>query len=80
MTRLKIGSYAETIYEKYQTVTTNSLGKYSYLIKVDNCKYKICCRRTNIYKIIGISFTEVDNSIIDSKTILNNINFILTTK
>jgi len=76
--RGKIGNYAATVYEQYETVITNSSGNYSYLVKNDTYKYKICCGVPTGYSIVGESCTEVNQSILNSQPVPNNINFKLT--
>ena len=76
--RGNIGNFAATIYDQYETVVTNSAGDYSYLVKNDNYKYKICCGIPSGYSIVGESCIEVDQSIVNSRTVPNNINFKLT--
>lgn len=76
--RGKIGNYAATVYEQYETVITNSSGNYSYLVKNDTYNYKICCGVPTGYSIVGESCTEVNQSIVNSHTVPNNINFKLT--
>ena len=76
--RGKIGIYAATIYEQYETVITNSSGNYSYLVQNDTYNYKICCGVPTGYSIVGESCLEVNQSIVNSHTIPNNINFKLT--
>ena len=73
--RGKTGNYAATIYEQYQTVITNSTGNYSYSVKNDTYNYKICCGIPTGYSIVGESCTNVNQSIINSQTVPNNINF-----
>ncbi len=76
--RGKTGNYAATVYEQYQTITTNTSGNYNYLVKNDTYNYKICCGIPTGYKIVGESCTPVNHSIINSQTVLNNINFKFT--
>ena len=76
--RGKTGNYAATSYEQYQTVLTNSSGNYSYLVKNDTYNYKICCGIPTGYSIVGESCIAVNQSIVNSQTIPNNINFKLT--
>jgi hypothetical protein len=76
--RWKTGNYVATVYEQYQTVITNSSGNYSYLVKNDTYNYKICCGIPTGYSIVGESCTNVNQSIINSQTVTNNINFKLT--
>jgi hypothetical protein len=76
--RGKIGYYAATVYEQYATVITNSSGNYSYLVKNDTYKYKICCGVPIGYSIVGKSCIDVNQNIVNSHTVPNNINFKLT--
>lgn len=73
--RGKTGNYAATVYEQYQTVITNSSGNYNYVVKNDTYNYKICCGIPAGYSIIGESCSKVNQSIINSQTIPNHINF-----
>ena len=41
--RGKTGNYSATVFEQYQTITTNSYGIYNYLVKNDGYNYKVCC-------------------------------------
>lgn len=76
--RGKTGNYAATVFQQYEIVTTNSSGNYSYLVKNDTYNYKICCEIPIGSSIIGESCTEVNQSIVNSHTVPNNINFKLT--
>ena len=77
ITRGKTGNYAATVYGQYETVITNSAGNYNYIVKNDTYNYKICCGIPAGYSIVGESCTKVNQSIINSQTIPNNINFTL---
>ena len=76
--RGKTGNYSATVFEQYQTITTNSYGIYNYLVKNDGYNYKVCCGIPSGYSMDGENCTNVNNSIINSNTILNTINFKLT--
>lgn len=76
--RGKTGNYVATAYTQYETVITNSSGNYSYLVKNDTYNYKICCGVPTGYLIVGESCTEVNQNIVNSHTVPNNINFKLT--
>lgn len=75
--RGKIGNYAPTIYSDYEFVITDNNGYYSYTVKNDTYQYKICCEIPNGYTSVTPGCKEVDDSIIDSHTIPNVINFTL---
>ncbi len=76
--RGKPGGFVATQYNTYDTLTTNSNGSYSYLVKDDNFSYQICCGIPAGYTISGSNCTAVDHSIINSHTIPNKIDFELT--
>ena len=76
--RGQTGNFAATVYQQYETVVTNSSGSYSYIVKNDNYNYRICCGIPTGYSIVGESCTQVNQSIINSQTVPNNINFKLT--
>jgi hypothetical protein len=72
------GYYVATSYENYETLTTDSSGNYSYTVKYDNYSYRICCGTPTGYTIVGNWIIEVDQSIINSHTVPNIINFRFT--
>jgi len=65
-------------YDKYDSVFTNSAGKYSYLITDYKYRYEVCCKIPSQYSGVDQFCKKVDQSIIDGKTIPNTINFKLT--
>lgn len=62
-------------YNKYDSVLTNLDGKYSYLITEYKGYYKVCCKIPSQYSTLDQFCKEVDQTIIDGKTIPNIINF-----
>ena len=72
------GYYVATSYVNYETLTTDSSGNYSYTVKNDNYNYRICCGTPAGYTIVGNWIVEVDQSIINSHTVPNVINFRFT--
>jgi hypothetical protein len=73
--RGRTGNYVATVYNQYVTLTTNSSGNYSYLVKDDTYNYKICCDIPSGYTINSESCKAVNHSIISSQTVPNIINF-----
>lgn len=76
--RGKSGGYVATQYKTYETLTTNSNGSYSYVVKDDNYNYQICCGIPISYTISGANCTAVNHNIINSHTVPNKIDFELT--
>jgi hypothetical protein len=76
--RGRSGNFVGPVYELYETLTTNSNGNYSYLVKNDTYTYEICCGIPFGYFISGDNCQSVNHNIIDSHTIPNIINFRLT--
>lgn len=72
------GYYVATSYENYEILTTDSSGNYSYIVKNDNYSYRICCGTPSGYTIVGNWMVDVDQSIINSHTVPNVINFRFT--
>ncbi len=72
------GNYVATNYNNYEILTTDSSGNYSYLVKNDTYCYRICCGTPAGYTIVGDWIVDVDQSIINSHTIPNVINFKFT--
>ena len=62
-------------YEKYDSVLTDSEGRYSYLITEHRYYYEVCCKIPSQYSTVNIFCKEVDKTIIDSKRVPNVINF-----
>ena len=62
-------------YYKYDSVLTNSEGKYSYLITEFRFYYKVCIKIPPQFSKVDIFCQEVDKSIKDGKTVHNIINF-----
>ena len=73
--RGKIGQFAATSFNNYQTTTTDESGNYKYVVKNDTYVYRICCEIPDGYTIVGQSCKEVDHTIQNSQTIPNVINF-----
>ena len=73
--RGKYGNYGPTSYTAYDSVVTTSDGNYSYIIKEFHYNYRVCCGIPPGYSIEEGNCTDVDDSIIDSKTIPNYIDF-----
>ena len=62
-------------YQKYDSVLTDSEGKYSYLITEHRSYYKVCIKIPPQYSTVNIFCKEVDKTIIESKRVPNVINF-----
>lgn len=67
-----------TNYHKYDSVITNSVGEYYYLIKHDIYRYQVCCTVPPGYSGVDEFCKKVDESIIDGKPVTNIINFKLS--
>lgn len=73
--RGKYGNYGPTNYMEYDSVVTSSDGNYSYVIKEFHYNYRVCCGIPPGYAIVEENCTDVDGSIINSKTVPNYIDF-----
>jgi hypothetical protein len=67
-----------TYYNKYDSVLTNSEGKYSYLITGYSFEYQICCKIPPQYSSVDQFCKEVSSVIIEGKVIPAVINFKLS--
>lgn len=74
--RGKFGNYAPPNYSNFETIYTVN-GYYKYVIKDDGFTYQVCCELPDGYSYVTPGCKEVDHTIINSKTIPNQINFIL---
>lgn len=72
------GHFVGTVYDNYDTINTDYKGEYKYLVKDDQYNYNICCEAPLGYSNSGQSCVQVDQSITNSRTIPNIINFTLS--
>lgn len=62
-------------HKKYDSVLTNSEGRFSYLITDYRASYEVCCKIPPGFSSVDIFCQKVDQSIKDGRTMKNVINF-----
>ena len=69
------GNLWPVAHKKYDSVLTNSEGKYSYLITDYRASYEVCCKIPPGFSTVDTFCQKVDQSIKDGKTMKNVLNF-----